>query len=72
MHPVVAAAIRRDITAAVRDAADCELAAYWRDGGDRVGGRAGAALAALPYLVRRQDGTARRNCSATRYGMTPC
>ncbi len=55
LDPVVAAAMRRDIPAAVRDAADSELAAYWREGGDRVAGRAGATLAALPYLVRRRD-----------------
>ena len=54
MHPVVAAAIRRDIPADLRDAADGELAAYWEDA-DWVAGRAGAALAALPYLVRRRD-----------------
>ena len=55
MHPVVAAAIRRDIPAAVRDAADRELAAYWGENGRWVPGGAGAALAALPYLVRRRD-----------------
>jgi hypothetical protein len=55
MHPVVAAAIRRDIPAAVRDAADSELAAYWGEDAEWVAGRAGAALAALPYLVRRRD-----------------
>jgi hypothetical protein len=54
MHPVVAAAIRGDIPAAVRDAVDCELAAYWA-GRDWVAGRAGTALAALPYLVRLRD-----------------
>jgi tetratricopeptide (TPR) repeat protein len=54
MHPVVAAAIRRDIPVGVRAAADSELAAHWRDA-DWVAGRAGAALAALPYLVRRRD-----------------
>jgi CHAT domain len=55
MHPVVAAAIRRDIPAAVRDAADSELAAYWGEDAEWVAGRAGAAVAALPYLVRRRD-----------------
>ena len=54
MHPVVAAAIRRDIPVSVRDAVDSELAAYWGDAA-WVAGRAGAALAALPYLVRRRD-----------------
>jgi hypothetical protein len=54
MHPVVAAAIRRDIPADVRDAVDGELGAYWGDA-DWVAGRAGEALAALPYLVRRRD-----------------
>jgi tetratricopeptide (TPR) repeat protein len=54
LDPVVAAAMRREIPADVRAAADVELAAYWRGDGE-VGGRAGAALAALPYLVRRRD-----------------
>ncbi len=54
MHPVVAAAIRRDIPPGVHDTADSELAAYWGDA-DWVAGRAGEALAALPYLVRRRD-----------------
>jgi hypothetical protein len=43
MHPVIAAVIRRETPADVREAADGELAAYWRT------------LAALPYLTRRQD-----------------
>jgi len=43
MHPVIAAAIRRETPADVREAADSELAAYWRT------------LAALPYLTHRQD-----------------
>jgi hypothetical protein len=55
MHPVVAAAIGRDIPAGLRDAADGELAAYWGERGDAVEGPAGAALGALPYLVRRRD-----------------
>lgn len=51
LHPVVAAAIRRETPADVRDAADSELGAYWQEEGDK----AGAALAALPYLTRRRD-----------------
>jgi hypothetical protein len=39
----------------MRDAVDRELAAYWEENGHWVPGRAGAALAALPYLVRRRD-----------------
>jgi hypothetical protein len=55
LHPVVAAAIRRETPAGVRDAADSELGAYWRETADQAGNRAGAALAALPYLTRRRD-----------------
>ena len=55
MHPVVAAAIRRETPAGVRDAADSQLGAYWRETADQAGNRAGAALAALPYLTRRRD-----------------
>jgi CHAT domain/AAA ATPase domain len=51
LHPVVAAVIRRETPANVRDAADTELAAGWTEDG----GRAEGALAALPYLTRRRD-----------------
>jgi hypothetical protein len=55
LHPVVAAAIRRETPASARDAADSELGAYWRETAGQAGTRAGAALAALPYLTRRRD-----------------
>jgi hypothetical protein len=55
LHPVVAAAIRRETPADVRDAADSELGAYWRETADQAGNRTWAALAALPYLTRRRD-----------------
>jgi CHAT domain/AAA ATPase domain len=59
MHPVIAAAIRRETPADVRDAADDELGAYWRQTAGRAGNEADdrfrAALAALPYLARRRD-----------------
>jgi hypothetical protein len=59
LHPVVAGAIRRETPADVRDAADSELGAYWRETAGQDGNgaedRAGAALLALPYLTRRRD-----------------
>ncbi len=59
MHPVIAAAIRPETPADVRDAADDELGAYWRQTAGRAGQEAEdrfrTALAALPYLARRRD-----------------
>jgi tetratricopeptide (TPR) repeat protein len=64
MHPGVAAAVHDTAESEVRDAADAELAAFWRAVADEARQREGgedtalvvrAGLAAAPYLLRRRD-----------------
>jgi hypothetical protein len=64
VHPGVAAAIHAAAENAVRDAADTELATFWRavavqaqgrEGGEDSGRIVHAGLAAAPYLLRRRD-----------------
>jgi hypothetical protein len=72
LHPVVAAAIRRETPVDVRDATDSELGAHSQEEGNGAEGRT-AALAALPYLTRRRDwdGAAALLGEAIRYGALP-
>jgi CHAT domain len=64
VHPGVAAAITAQAGQAVREAADAELAAFWREvsrqarereGGEDSDGVVRAGLAAAPYLLRLGD-----------------
>jgi tetratricopeptide (TPR) repeat protein len=72
-HPVIAGAIRRETPAGMRDAADSELATHWQQAVNQAGDGAWAALAALPYLTRRQDwnGAAALLDDAIRHGARP-